>query len=63
MEGVDDLYEHQRGPEDAGSCSQDRPGQWLAATTEGTQRGAAAHTGAHVWPPADWRLQSNHQLK
>jgi hypothetical protein len=31
-----------------GSRAKDEPGQWLAPTTEGTQRGAAAYAGAHV---------------
>jgi hypothetical protein len=35
--------------------AKDDIGQWLAPTTEGPQRGAAAFAGAHVWLTADWR--------
>ena len=35
--------------------AKDDTGQWLAPTTEGPQRGAAAFAGAHVWLTADWR--------
>ena len=45
-ETAHDQQRHDRSA--AGSGAKDEPWQWLAPTTEGTQRGAAADASAHV---------------